>query len=722
MPEIPLNNSESKELQDNCEIVVCIPVAGHQEGANIYRTLESYTNQTLPPENFEINLYVNKPIQDPEGNPIAWDQTFEEIERFKSDFPDIQVVVETEEFGPGEFTIGKVRHNQAKKVLQRSVERDNAEREIILVTNDADNKGVSPAYLHNFLTKFSENPKKSAFVGQIDWNPEEYVEHPLVHVSTRLFQYLGIQSRSNWVDSSGANFAIKGSVYAELKGHRIDLGKGEDSDLGDRLKTLKGSKSIGFAGNRVSLVYTSARRAIDTVLKGKAPIEQWDDEFGAFDDEVRKLPQAETSNVNFDNPEDVKNFLIQVEILINRTIQKVLKVNEPWGMTANHDNFRRALNWLGIDQYDIINDRSIHIKSADTLIKNLKAYQTQGPLIQAAKSGDEKAADTLSAERKKDKRAEIRAAMSQIQFNVNFEDQNPVTVDEVLESTETLVSDKYIISLQEEHVLSRNFKGEPQVVIGIQRDTKKIIVAKKRDTIHESWLKTETGANGEDNAEQVMLGEDLIGAPLEKVEIKDVGEFFIYEKAKSDLFAVLENEVEISLSQAIKLVMQLLENLRVLQSKHILHADISPLNIVINDYGDAGLIDLQTSPMKDNLGQFHKPYGGGVREIFPPELINLENPLNPSVDTYSLLSILYRLIKNRYPHQVDSIAKLNLDEKQLNIIYSALHREEEVDYSDIPPGLAKIMKKGLSPDQNDRYESAAELFNDLGKFLITLND
>ncbi len=721
MTETHTPNYEIKEITDSCEIVVCIPVAGHQEGHNIYRTLESYTNQTLSSDKFEINLFVNKPTQDPSGQPIEWDQTFDEIERFKNDYPDFKVVVETEEFGPGEFTIGKVRHNQSKRVIQRTVTRNQAnhtDRDIILVSNDADNKGIAPTYLENFLTKFNENPNTPAFLGQIDWNPEEYAQHPLVHIGTRLFQYLNIQSRSNWIDSSGANFAIKGSAYSEIGGHNTDLAKGEDSELGERLKSIYGEDSIKFAGNRVSLVYTSARRAVDTVLKGKSPIEQWDDEFGAFDDDVRKIDQSETSHIDFEDKESIQAFIKRVELVINRTIQKVLDFNAPWEMTAEHKIFKRALKWLGIDEYEIIDQRKINIINADTLIKNIQAYQTEGRLVQASKTGDKEASAKLIIERKKSNRAEIRGALEGIHLNFNFAEQHPVTAEEIVNSRNSIRSENYVFSASENHVLSKNRSNEAQVMLGVNTNTGEVIVAKRRNKNYETALQERHGIQDAMGPEERIIGENFLGAPVCCVNVEDEGDFFIYKKGKSDLFEVLKSQTEFPVEQALKIIMQLLEDLRVLQTKDLLHADISPRNILFGHDQKASIIDVQSASMKNKSGEFNKDYVGGVQEIFPPELINLECPLSPSVDTYSLLSILYRLIKGRYPHQISGLNGLNLTKKQRDIIYSALHKEGEIDYSDIPPGLVKIMRRGLSSTQSERYNSAAELHNELGKFLL----
>ena len=82
---------EAGTMDPSCRLSICIPAAGHQEGENIYRTLENYSEQTARLDKFEIVVLVNRPDKDEQGRPVVPDKTLDEIERFRKDYPKLRV-------------------------------------------------------------------------------------------------------------------------------------------------------------------------------------------------------------------------------------------------------------------------------------------------------------------------------------------------------------------------------------------------------------------------------------------------------------------------------------------------------------------------------------------------------------------------------------------------------------------------------------------------------
>ena len=192
-----------------------------------------------------------------------------------------------------------------------------------MVSNAADNKGVSQYYVNNFIKKFDENPKVDGFLGQLDWDTEAYIDYPVAHVGTRLFQYLGTigRHRSGRMVSSGANFAYRSSIYAAIGGY-AEVQGGEDVAVGMSIVRARGNDidRIKFAGAGASRLYTSSRRAIDAVKKGLAPVEQWDRGFSAFDDEVRKKMDTSTSEIDYDDVDNLNRLREDIQLVVNRTL------------------------------------------------------------------------------------------------------------------------------------------------------------------------------------------------------------------------------------------------------------------------------------------------------------------------------------------------------------------------------------------------------------------
>lgn len=385
-------SEQAGPMSADCRLSICIPVAEHQEGETIYKTLESYKYQSADKKNFEIVLFVNQPDVDKSGKKVKPDKTAAEIKRFQRDNPDMPIRVMSQIISRDQARIGNIRKILNDSVLQRHHERGANIPDLIMVSNDADCRGLAPDYVANFLKKFELNPQTDAFLGQVDWDPEAYIRNPLVHVGTRLFQYIEVQSRAyGWhIGSSGANFAFRSSIYAGVGGYSSDKAGGEDTDFGAKILSAraggKENTGIDFAGAGASRVFTSARRAERGIHEGLAPIEQWDKGFSAFDDEVRKIKWEKFGQkVNYENPKEVADFITALQTTINRTIART----KSWGGTVHSSTLTRALGWLGV-KYEVVDSYSIKITNADRLIAGLKRYQADGQEMFDRKSGRNK--------------------------------------------------------------------------------------------------------------------------------------------------------------------------------------------------------------------------------------------------------------------------------------------------------------------------------------------
>lgn len=380
--------ADAGPMNEKCRLAVCIPVAGHQEGESIYNSLESYTKQTADKDSFELVLFVNHPDRDKLGVEVKPDDTLKEIERFKKDYPDMNVRLMYEIVPRERAKIGYVRKLLNDAVLVRQRDRGEDAPELSLVSNDADNKGIAPEYISNFIEKFDTDKSVDSYMGQLDFDPDSYIRKPLLHVGIRFFQYLEVQSRFKKynINSSGANFAMRAKSYAAVGGYS-NSSIGEDSIMGARLKTSRKDAAdrtaIAYGGPKKSRLYTSSRRAEATLREGKAPIEMWDSGFSATDNNVRKVNWDESkAEVDFDNPEAVREFTAQIQDVINRSIKRM----DVWGTKSGDPTVKKTLGWLGI-KYRTVGDSGIEILDASKLIEGLKEYKNIGGELHKRKSG-----------------------------------------------------------------------------------------------------------------------------------------------------------------------------------------------------------------------------------------------------------------------------------------------------------------------------------------------
>jgi hypothetical protein len=377
--------SQLPPMNSKCRIALCLPVLGSGEEKNIYSTLRSYSEQkdlegnAVDPEVYEIVVFVNYPVDHKPDN------TELEIKRFHTDFPNIPVRMMKKVLPKDEANMGTIRKYATDATLLRHHNRGNTVPDLIIGSNDGDNEGVGPNYIHTIMKKFNsaddEGRGTEAVLGKIDWDPKAYVKEPLVHMGTRFFQFLDIAHRHPKpgsenryrVCSSGANFAFKSSIYAAIGGYEPGQTKGEDNFLGCFIRgARKGAKDypIEFGGAK-SIIYTNARRALIAVARGLSPSQQWSNIPFGPDDGVRNEDWEEKiksmSDVNYKDPAFRKKYKRDLQHIINQTIRE-------YGIkTAQDPLVRQAMRFMEVE-YRVV-DTSIFIDNADHLLDLLEKEQ-----------------------------------------------------------------------------------------------------------------------------------------------------------------------------------------------------------------------------------------------------------------------------------------------------------------------------------------------------------
>jgi len=301
-------------MHPECEATVNIPVAAHDEVAYIYRTLKSFTAQTVSPNSFQIALFLNFP-SDRASNPTVRD-TFSEVARFKRDFPHIQVGAMCASL-EGPTRIQRAYGNLPVDdtiALRRSLVTDpivylnhlrNPDDDHILIRSDADTRGVANTFIEHFIARFAARPNTDSFIGQLLWSMEDLARDPLLFVNQILHStvcrgasiynshHRSGDPRERHYSSGGPASAVKASMYCYLGGYNDRVPYAEDCDFADRLSDLRGRSrdyiAQEYAGSSARLE-TSARRAYAALAYSTPSIAQWDLEETSFKgvDDIRR--------------------------------------------------------------------------------------------------------------------------------------------------------------------------------------------------------------------------------------------------------------------------------------------------------------------------------------------------------------------------------------------------------------------------------------------------
>lgn len=327
----PLLAQEPAPMGKNIESVVCLAVAGHQEHANIFRTLDTYRVQqgrdgksVWDGDNSktEIFVYVNWPKgKDPS-------ETFKEIERFKTEHPEVLLRIYSEEISTGMVEVGWYKKKVFDLALSKHAERNNG-KDILLIANDADMTFSSPYYLEDTRNKMNdpENAQYDAILGRFDLDASVYEQYPTFHASMRFWQFMeaAMRSKHNFVGTQGRNTIMRGASYAAVGGNRTrDFWA--DIEFGQLFDHARKGSSVAYENS--TWVTVDPRREIDKFKSGELLAHTW---FDFNTREVRGVKSEHTIPENMDVeqlatlPED-DPIVVQFRSRIQNEIQEIVNI------------------------------------------------------------------------------------------------------------------------------------------------------------------------------------------------------------------------------------------------------------------------------------------------------------------------------------------------------------------------------------------------------------
>ena len=164
---------------------------------------------------------------------------------------------------------------------------------------------------------------------------------------------------------------------------------------------------------------------------------------------------------------------------------------------------------------------------------------------------------------------------------------------------------------------------------------------------------------------------------------------------------------------AARLLIQIAEAVEYAHSQGVIHRDLKPQNILMDDSGSPRITDFGLAKNQDADSQLTATGQiMGTPDYMPPEQVSGKlAEISPASDTYALGAILYCMLTGTPPFKSDSL---------LETLMQVLDREPEPPSSVNPKvdlDLETICLKALEKKPADRFASAQAMIDELERFL-----
>ncbi len=197
--------------------------------------------------------------------------------------------------------------------------------------------------------------------------------------------------------------------------------------------------------------------------------------------------------------------------------------------------------------------------------------------------------------------------------------------------------------------------------------------------------------------------------PLYEIGFHQEKPFLVYQYYEGEqLKQRLQRETKLKQLDAVKIMDQLLDGIGYAHKNNIIHRDLNPSNLLIDNEGNTKIMDFGISVISGTLTSSTE-ITGTVNYLAPEQLTNRE--LSPAIDIFASGLILYEMLTG---HQVyaanNSMAvmyKITND-----VVAPPSKRNPEIDKD-----LDAIVMKALEKDPANRYASAVEMQAALKKYL-----
>ena len=178
-------------------------------------------------------------------------------------------------------------------------------------------------------------------------------------------------------------------------------------------------------------------------------------------------------------------------------------------------------------------------------------------------------------------------------------------------------------------------------------------------------------------------------------------QFIVFEYIDGDNLKELSNRGPLQVREAIRLTLQVARALSFAHERGLVHRDVKPQNVLLNEDGQAKVTDFGIARSLDVHGVTQTGTVLGTSDYIAPEQARGQK-VDPKTDIYSLGVVLYELLSGEVPFAGDNfvaVAMRHVNEPAPSV----LERRP-----DCPVRLDLAIQRAMSKDPEDRFESMGD--------------